>query len=106
MITVKIAKGRCKYKIRADGHAGYGKAGQDIVCAGVSSLLYALGAGMESLPIMHEINTENVHMEYSLSWGVADSVWVWKVINSIERGLNWIAEQYPDNLKIAYQNNY
>lgn len=104
MITIKIAKGRCKYKICAVGHAGYGKAGHDIVCAGVSSLLYALTAGLEDIPHTGSLDIVGVHMGNELTWGVSDSVWVWKVINAIEKGLNWIADQYPDNLKIIDMN--
>ncbi|MCM1218822.1 MAG: ribosomal-processing cysteine protease Prp [Lachnospiraceae bacterium] len=100
MITVKIEKGKCKYKLCADGHAGYGKAGQDIVCAGVSSLLYALTAGLEEIPHTHEQDILSVRMGHELKWKPSESVWVWKVINAIEKGLSWIADQYPENLKV------
>ena len=100
MITVKIEKGKCKYKLCADGHAGYGKMGQDIVCAGVSSLLYALTAGLEDIPHTHGLDILSVRMWHELKWHPSESVWVWKVINAIEDGLNWIADQYPENLKV------
>ncbi len=105
MITVKIKKGNCKYKIYAAGHAGYGKAGQDIVCAGVSSLLYALREGLDDVKNANLLlsDEDTAFMDFDFVWSVADSVWVWKLVNAIEKGLNWIAEQYPDNLKVEVE---
>ena len=35
------------YNIRVEGHTGYAPLGEDIACAGVSTLLYALGEWVE-----------------------------------------------------------
>ncbi len=43
MITLKIAP----LRLEAQGHAGYGERGRDIVCAAVSTLFSALSLGLE-----------------------------------------------------------
>lgn len=103
MITVKINKWKYTYKIRVSGHAGYGKIGHDIVCAGVSSLVYALSTGLSDVLNTHKIEAGNVYMEYGATWKPQDDVWAWKLINAIENGLNWISDQYPDNLKVEVE---
>lgn len=103
MITVKINKWRYVYKIRISGHAGYGKEGHDIVCAGVSSLAYALSTGLKDILHKNEVDAENASMEYSATWKEHNDVWVWKLINAIENGLEWIANQYPENLKMEVE---
>lgn len=45
MIAVSVKKGR----IEIDGHAGYGRRGEDIVCAAVSALAYTLAESLENL---------------------------------------------------------
>ena len=42
MICIRVTEGDEGVEIAALGHAGYGPRGQDIVCAGVSALLYGL----------------------------------------------------------------
>ena len=42
MITVKFFEKNDRYGISANGHAGYAPKGQDIVCAGFSTLMYSL----------------------------------------------------------------
>lgn len=103
MITVKINRWKSAYKIRASGHAGYGKIGHDIVCAGVSSLVYALSTGLIDVLHKNEVDTENVSIEYSATWKPEDDIWVRKLINAVENGLHWIADQYPDNLKMEVE---
>lgn len=103
MIAVKINRWKRAYKIRVSGHAGYGKIGHDIVCAGVSSLVYALSTGLIDVLHKNEIDTKNVSIEYSAIWKPEDDIWVWKLINAVENGLCWIADQYPDNLKMEVE---
>jgi uncharacterized protein YsxB (DUF464 family) len=52
MIRVRITEGEEGCILSATGHAGYAPYGQDIVCAGVSALLYGLVSYLRaSLPI-------------------------------------------------------
>lgn len=103
MITVKINKWEHTYFIKISGHAGYGKAGEDIVCAGVSALAYALSTGLADVSHVNMADAESASMDYRATWEKKDNVWVWKIINAVENGLNWIANQYPENLKMEVE---
>jgi hypothetical protein len=52
MIRIRVTRRDSGLEIFAEGHAGYAPVGQDIVCAGVSALLYGFVAYLrETLPI-------------------------------------------------------
>ena len=50
MIRIRITRWDSGLEIFAEGHAEYAPAGHDIVCAGVSALLYGFVAYLEGLP--------------------------------------------------------
>lgn len=50
MIHIQITQDESGLELFAAGHAGYAPQGQDIVCAGVSALLYGFVAYLEALP--------------------------------------------------------
>lgn len=47
MIVVRYDRGRCR--LRLFGHAGSGRKGEDLVCAGASTLAYTLAASVSAL---------------------------------------------------------
>ena len=49
MIQIRVRQTSDGLKVTAVGHAGRGPRGQDIVCAGVSALLYGFIAYLETL---------------------------------------------------------
>lgn len=49
MIRVQVTVGRDGLTLSAVGHAGFAPRGQDVVCAGVSALLYGFVAYLEGL---------------------------------------------------------
>lgn len=52
MIRIRVTEREGGFTVSAFGHAGYAPHGQDIVCAGVSALLYGLVSFLRgSLPI-------------------------------------------------------
>lgn len=104
MITIKIRKWSRAYKISVSGHSGYAAVGSDIVCAGVSALAYALSIGLNATQHENTADPDKALMEYSAKWSAQEDVWVRKVIGSIENGLEWIANQYPENLKMEVEN--
>lgn len=67
MIYIRIRKQDDGLLLRACGHAGAAPAGQDIVCAGVSMLLYGFIAYLKTLPPIAtaEENGEFPHLELS-----------------------------------------
>jgi len=42
MVDIKIRRNKASYSLSMEGHAGYSAYGQDIVCAALSGLVYAL----------------------------------------------------------------
>lgn len=54
MTTVTVSKKGTKYIFSAEGHSGYGPAGQDIVCAGVSALCFALAVSVRPYQLKHQ----------------------------------------------------
>lgn len=95
MITIA----RTADRIIVDGHAGYAPNGQDIVCAGISTLAQTLVASIEEL-------TED-KITYHMSPGTVDikhgnlSEQAQLLVNSFFVGVEMIANTYPENVKIA-----
>ncbi len=55
---IRISADDNTFGIRAEGHAGYGPKGQDIVCAAVSVLLYAYAAELLRIGTKADIRDE------------------------------------------------
>ena len=86
--------------ISVKGHAGYAKAGQDIVCAGISTLAQTLVASIEEL-------TED-KIEYVIQPGTVDikhgnlSEQAQLLVNSFFVGVEMIANTYPKNVRCKH----
>lgn len=88
------------FGICAEGHAEYNP-GNDIVCSAISCLLQTLYAGLEM-----QCFTPVEHRQESGKFVVSGSVYGYRerfvaLFNSILYGLELIAEQYPDNVRIT-----
>lgn len=86
-----------KLTMRAEGHAGYAPAGQDIVCAAVSCLMQTLAYSA----------TEDEHTSSCIYQGkegpvvsveAGDSVLMRDKFELVADGLDLLAEQYPENV--------
>ena len=86
-----------KLTMRAEGHAGYAPAGQDIVCAAVSCLMQTLAYSA----------TEDEHTSSCSYQGkdgpvvsvkAGDSVLMRDKFELVADGLTLLAEQYPENV--------
>ena len=81
------------------GHAGYAQAGQDIVCAGVSTLVQTLIQSIEDL-------TED-KIEYDIMPGMANikhgtlSAGAQLLMKSFFIGIELIASEYPYHVKLT-----
>lgn len=104
MICIRITKREDGLELSAHGHAGYAPRGQDVVCAGVSALLYGFIAYLEGLsPIATEEDTKGdmTHLEVrdedgiltvrTRGMGGADV----EGITVIQAGLGLISSCYP-----------
>lgn len=94
MTTITIEPNR----LSVVGHAGYGKVGYDIVCAGISTLVFTL---KESL----ELYTNNC-VEFFIADGKVIASWSELsekgalLLNSFITGALMLANDYPDNIKV------
>lgn len=89
-------------RLEARGHAGYAPAGQDIVCAGASTLMQTLAYLLAG--------EENAHSD---AWDEADgprlvvtagaprSPWVEGAFTFAKTGFALLAERYPDHVRFA-----
>lgn len=93
------------YNARIGGHAGGAANGSDIVCAGVSALVYALMETVHDKPevfldadIVYNDGLADVafHVE---PWneGLADMM-----IDTIRTGFELMMERYPDNVRVEW----
>ena len=97
--------GKTGYEVKAKGHAGAGKYGQDIVCAAVSCLMQTLAneveeaarAGLVALgAVAHGEGWMRV--EVTPTQESCDMVEAW--VELVQDGLDALAESYPENVEL------
>lgn len=97
--------GKTGYEVKAKGHAGAGKYGQDIVCAAVSCLMQTLAneveeaarAGLVALgAVAHGEGWMRV--EVTPTHESCDMVEAW--VELVQEGLDALAESYPENVEL------
>lgn len=87
-----------KLTMRAEGHAGYAPAGQDIVCAAVSCLMQTLAYSAAE----NEKTSSCIYQGEEgpvLNVEAGDSVLMRDKFELVADGLDLLAEQYPENVK-------
>lgn len=103
--------GKTQYTVKAKGHAGAGKYGQDIVCAAVSCLMQTLAneveeaarAGLVALgAVAHGEGWMRV--EVTPTHESCDMVEAW--VELVQDGLDAIAQSYPDNVQLEMHTVY
>lgn len=97
--------GRNDYTVKAEGHAGAGVYGSDILCAAVSVLMQTLANEVENAAkggIVAKGNVERGHgwmkVEVTPFVSTEDMVDAW--VNFVKDGLEAIAQDYPDNVNL------
>lgn len=95
MTKINYQRTELGFVINADGHAGYAKIGQDIVCAGVSVLLQTLAYRvMEITPDYKlEISTGHFYLK-------ADSKDALESFNTVLLGLEMLENEYPNHVQV------
>ena len=89
-------------RLEASGHAGYAPAGQDIVCAGASTLmqtLCALLAGEEGTK--SGVWDEPDGPRLAVTAAAPQKPWVEGAFEFAKAGFALLAERYPDNVRFA-----
>ncbi len=89
-------------RLEAAGHAGYAPAGQDIVCAGASTLIQTLVyllAGEESAKSDAWDEPEGPRL--AVTAAAPRKPWVEGAFEFAKAGFALLAERYPDNVRFA-----
>lgn len=84
--------------INISGHAGYANKGQDIVCAGLSALVFTAQASLEELTedkIDFIFLDDEIIIEYSNISEKAKTI-----IDTLLIGVNLLADEYPYNIEV------
>ena len=89
--------------IEMNGHSGYAESGKDIVCAGVSSLVYAAINSFDSIE-EQRISIDDGMLKLNLRGKkVSDHDQI--VLEVMLNGFSMIAGQYKKNVKIIKKEN-
>lgn len=103
MVTVEYNQNKNIFSLTVKGHAGVAAQGSDICCAGISILVVSLGKEIEkSAHMMFCQPSIRIDEGYADFLIVAKSRYKKQVKAYFDMcvvGLNWIAEEFPDNLK-------
>ena len=86
-------------RITVTGHANYAPPGQDIVCAGVSTLLQTLIQSVEELTtdkIQYDMQPGTVDIKF---WCLSDLTKV--LVDAFFIGIELLISEYPDNVKLC-----
>ena len=98
---------RCKiekssFLIQASGHAGYAEVDRDIVCSAISCLLSTLASSLETIKdIDKEIRLDDGDASISVEVPYWRSIHIRIMFEFAARGLEMIAEQYPDTVEFV-----
>lgn len=89
-------------RLEARGHAGYAPAGQDIVCAGASTLMQTLVYLLAGEENAHsDVWDEEDGPRLAVTAGVPRSAWVEGAFAFAKAGFALLAERYPDHVRFA-----
>lgn len=97
MIKISKKQNSKIIEILAEGHAGYAKRGQDIVCAGVSALMDALGDALIEHSERSEV-TETDGRSFLVVKEPTDTDRL--IVDVFMAGLEAIARSYPEYVRV------
>jgi len=85
----------------ATGHAGWADAGQDIVCAAVSTLLQAAWLGLQEVEGL-DVRARRGAGELELVWPAAarSDAGVRAIVETVARSLEALARAHPEHVRV------
>lgn len=92
MITVKFLDGQ--NRILVSGHAGYAESGHDIICAGVSSLAWALAASLHRAGRLLEMKEDAGEMDIRYKGGNSEC------IDMFQTGVELMESKHGDYIRV------
>lgn len=106
MITAQIVrKDTLIIEVSVKGHSGYRKSGEDIVCAGVSSITQTALLGLKKVsvsPVDYTVNEEQAYLQFvcpapkTREEGIAQQA----ILETMALGLKDIQEGFSSYLKV------
>lgn len=101
MIRVTYKQDGARHALTVKGHAGEAPAGQDIVCAGVSAIVQALGGVLRLMSGHGDVRPLVIRMdsgdaEIAAEGGEADAVFLMALV-----GLEQVRMAYPERISIG-----
>jgi len=95
MISIHYTVSGDAFELTMMGHAGYAQAGEDIVCAGASTLLFTL---LNHLEVMGE----DYSAEYNKGYATvsADSRHAADTFEVIMTGFRMLSTKYPERVRV------
>ena len=103
---IEIVYDRMRLRLTADGHAGFAEAGQDIVCAAVSTLACVLAENVLDAQEHGMLQEEpDIYLADGCARVRARPKRAWRktmrtIFDAICIGFAMAAEQYPDRVKM------
>lgn len=86
------------HRVMISGHSGYAPAGKDIVCAGISSLAWALAAQLSKAGLLLVVAEQDGNMEIKYTTG-ADPY-----LDMFLTGAELIEAKYPEHVSVQGRN--
>lgn len=105
MIAVSVLRSEERLSLTVEGHAGYGKEGQDIVCAAASALCFALLLSLKRLDSEGLLSSFDHRMERGFAFFSAAAspqgarLWGYAV-DPILSAFTLLSESYPDHVSL------
>lgn len=96
MTTICLTRTENTYSFKAEGHAGYNP-GNDIVCASVCVLTYALAGRLQELGC--NITDNNIIGGYA-AFSFPVNSFTAQAVKTAFCGFRMLQKQYPDNVRI------
>jgi hypothetical protein len=88
----------------ASGHAGWADAGQDVVCAAVSTLLQAAWLGLDEVAGVEVTGTrDSGRLELSWPAEARDDAGLRAIVETVARSIETLASQFPAHVKVAVE---
>lgn len=103
MIVLKVLKtpSGIMTGFELSGHSGYGKSGEDIVCASVSSAAYLVANTItDFIGLYAKVFVSDGFMCFELSR--ANAKLVQDLLKGFEAHIQGLAEDYPKNIKVKF----
>ena len=100
MTEITVIRDERIKKVEIRGHAGFAEKGEDIVCAGISSLSFAAGMALERYGIPAEIHQDEENASFAIIPNWSDmtekqALRTETILQSLVWALEDLAESYP-----------